>query len=154
MSEPIIFAIWLKEICIFVKILKKMAELRLKTPTGYTVQTAYTELHKIFLVTKLSHYVTKSFAAHEALGRTYDSLENLIDTITEKLVGYSDIDPASLSIGTISAMEPRTLAISIMGIAERLEEFADAKEYGDIENLAQELSGVGAQLKYLSRFKN
>lgn len=130
-----------------------MSDLRLKTPAGYTVQTAYTELHKIFLVSKLSHYVTKSFAAHEALGRTYDSLEDLIDTITEKLIGYSEVDPANLSIGVVAPMEPRTLAISIMGIAERLEDFAEVKEYCDIENLAQELSGVGAQLKYLSRFK-
>jgi len=131
-----------------------MSDLKLKVPTGYTVQTAYTEIHKIFLVSKLSHYLTKSFAAHEALGRTYDALNDLIDKITEQLIGYSEIDPANLVIGTITPIEPRALGISIIGIAERLEDFAESKEYCNIENLAQELSGVGAQLKYLSRFKS
>lgn len=130
-----------------------MSDLKLKISNSYTVQTAYTEIHKVLLITKLSHYTTKSFAAHEALGKAYDSITDLIDTITEKLIGYSEIDPTSLSIGTITVMEPRMLGISIIGIAERLEDFAEAKEYCDIENLAQELSGVGAQLKYLSRFK-
>lgn len=129
-----------------------MSDLKLKVPS-YTIQMAYTEIHKVLLTAKLSHYLTKSFAAHEALGRTYDSLNALIDAITEKLIGYSEVDPQNLVIGTISPMEPRALGISIIGIAERLEDFAEVKEYCDIENLAQELSGVGSQLKYLSRFK-
>ena len=129
-----------------------MAKLELKVPTGYSEQTAYTEIHKLLLTVKLSHYKTKSFAAHEALGRTYDAVNDLIDTITEKLIGYSDIDPQALPVGTITTMEPRSLGIFIIGIAERLEDYAESKEYCDIENLAQELSGVGAQLKYLSRF--
>ena len=130
-----------------------MEKTRLKISSDYTPQTVYTELHKVLLTSKLSHYVTKSFAAHEAFGKTYDAIEDLVDTITEKLIGYSEVDPTNLSIGTVSPMEPRSLAISIMGIAERLEDFAEDKEYCDIENLAQELSGVGAQLKYMSRFK-
>jgi DNA-binding ferritin-like protein len=122
-------------------------------PKNYTVQTAYTELHKLFLQVKLSHYTTKSYAAHSALGKTYDDMNDLIDTITEKLIGYSGEDPQALGIGSVLSMEPTQLAIAIMGAAERLEDFAEANEYCDIENLAQELSGIGAQLKYLSRFK-
>lgn len=129
-----------------------MAKLELKIPSGYNEQTAYTEIHKLLLTVKLSHYKTKSFAAHEALGRTYDAVNELIDTITEKLIGYSDADPQDFQIGTVSVMAPRMLGIFIIGIAERLEDYAEAKEYCDIENLAQELSGVGSQLKYLSRF--
>ena len=122
-------------------------------PKNYTVQTAYTELHKLFLQVKLSHYTTKSFAAHQAFGRTYDALNDLIDSIVEKLIGYSSEDPQSLSIGNVLSMEPAQLAIAIIGAGERLEEFAESVDYSDIENLAQELSGIGAQLKYLSRFK-
>jgi Family of unknown function (DUF5856) len=128
--------------------------LSLKVPSKtYTVQTAYTEIHQLFLQVKLSHYNTKSFAAHNALGRTYDDLNELIDSITEKLIGYSGEDPQPLAIGTIVTMEPAQLGLAIIGAGERLEEFAASLDYSDIENLAQELSGVGAQLKYLSRFK-
>lgn len=121
------------------------------TPSSSSVQTFYTDLHKLFLVTKLSHYVTKSYAAHGAFGRTYDSLDELIDTITEKLIGYTKSDPTEFTIGTIKAISPAELADQIITLAGKLEQFAKSK-YPDIENLAQELSGVGAQLKYLSRF--
>lgn len=124
----------------------------IKPVEDYTPKLAYTELHKLFLQVKLSHYTTKSFAAHEAFGRIYDTLNDLIDGITEKLIGYSGEDPITFEIGTVLAMKPAEVAVAIMGVAERLENFAEAKEYCDIENLAQELSGAGAQLKYLSRF--
>jgi len=118
----------------------------------YNEQSVYTDLHRLLLVVKLSHYRTRSFAAHEALGRTYDSVNDLIDTITEKLIGYSDIDPADLVIGTVSVQLPKELGASIISTAKKIEEFAETKEYCDIENLAQELSGAGATLRYLSRF--
>lgn len=126
--------------------------LHLKVNT-YSPQVAYTDLHKLLLITKLSHYTTKSFAAHEALGKTYDALNDLLDDITEKIIGYSSIDPQALVIGTVSALDPQALSVYTMSIAKRLEEWAEEKGYCDIENLAQELSGVGAKLKYLSRFK-
>jgi hypothetical protein len=121
--------------------------------SAYSPQIAYTMLHKLLLQTKLSHYLNQSFAQHEAFGRTYDSLNDLIDTITEKLIGYSSVDPQSLAIGTVSPLEPAPLGTLIMSEALKLEKFAESKGYCDIENLAQELSGVGAQLKYLARFK-
>ena len=131
-----------------------MATLRLNANmASYSPQNAYTDLHKLLLQVKISHYVTKSFAAHSALGETYDDVNDLIDTITEKLIGYSGIDPQPFQIGTISPMEPSPLGTMIMGIAKKLEDYAEKIEYCDIENLAQELSGVGAQLIYLSRFK-
>ena len=126
--------------------------LHLKVNT-YSPQVAYTDLHKLLLITKLSHYTTKSFTAHEALGKTYDALNELLDDITEKIIGYSSINPQALVIGTVSPLDPQALSVYTMNIAKRLEEWAESQEYCDIENLAQELSGVGAKLKYLSRFK-
>lgn len=125
---------------------------QLKVP-AYTPQTAYVDLHRLLIVTKLSHYVTQSFAAHEALGKTHDALNGLVDDITEKLIGYSSIDPQALAIGTLSSLPVATLAQAIIATAKKLETFAEEKGYCDIENLAQELSGVGAKLKYLSRFR-
>lgn len=129
-----------------------MSKLRLKLPESYSVQNIYTDLHVLLLQSKLSHYITKSFAQHEAFGRTYDSIADLVDTMTEKLIGYSNIDPIALNIGKVEALQPKVLANSIIQCAARIESFAEEKEYCDIENLAQELSGIGAQLSYLSRF--
>jgi hypothetical protein len=119
----------------------------------YTEQQLYTDIHRLLLTAKLSHYKTKSFAAHEAFGRIYDSINTLIDEITEQLIGYCSIDPTELAIGTVTAKLPKELGDYIMLIARKLEIYAESKTYCNIENLAQELSGVGAQLKYLSRFQ-
>lgn len=126
-------------------------DLKLDT-VSYTEQTAYTFLHKTLLQVKLSHYVTRQFPAHEALGRTYDGIAGMIDEITEQLIGYSGKDPAGLVIGTLQAGTPAELADAITAGARKLEKYAESKEYCNIENLAQELSGLGAQLKYLTRF--
>ena len=50
--------------------------------SSYTPQNVYEDIHKLFLTIKLSHYKTKSFAAHEAFGRIYDQVNELIDEIT------------------------------------------------------------------------
>lgn len=116
-------------------------------------QVIYDEIHKLLLQVKLSHYVTRQYSAHEAFGRIYDTVNSLIDEITEQLVGYSDTDPANLNIGTVASAEPRTLSLVIIGMGDRLVTFARENKYTNLENLGQELSGAGAQLKYLSRFK-
>ena len=119
---------------------------------SYTPQTAYDDTHKLLLLSKLSHYKTKSYALHEAFGRVYDDLNGLLDKITEQLIGYSDADPVKLNIGVLEIKTPKELSAIIIDTAGKLKKFAAEKEYDNIENLAQELSGVGAQLKYLSRF--
>jgi hypothetical protein len=126
--------------------------MELKLDSSYSVQTAYTFLHRLLLQLKLSHYKTRQYPAHEALGTVYGLVEGMIDDITEKLIGYSGSDPGDLPVGTIKAMGVAELADSIMRDAHKLMTFAESKEYCDIENLAQELSGAGAKLKYLSRF--
>lgn len=115
-------------------------------------QKIYSELHRLLMQSKLCHYKTKSYAQHEAFGRIYDALGGLIDGITEKLIGYSSEDPENLALGTITVVSLTELADSIMSTGKKIQDFANAKSYLDIENLAQEVSGVGAQLKFLSRY--
>jgi hypothetical protein len=121
---------------------------KFKSSPGFTIQTAFTELHRLLLVAKLSHYRTKKFPAHEAFGRTYDSILDLVDTITEQLVGYSGTDPGDMPVATITTREVTALADDLMLFANKLIAFAEEAGYPNIENLGQELSGVGAQLKY------
>jgi hypothetical protein len=120
--------------------------------SSLTPATIYNELHKLLVLAKLSHYKTRSYAAHGAFGRIYDDLNDLVDGITEKLIGYSAVDPISFTISVV-ATEPAALAGTIMAFGKKLEEYGDAKGYCDIENDAATLSGIGAQLMYLSRFK-
>jgi len=40
--------------------------------------------------------------------------------------------------------------MKMINLGNQIEEYADEKGYIDIENLAQELSGEGAQLSYLA----
>lgn len=127
-------------------------EPRLKLDSSFTIQTIYTGLHKLLMQAKISHYKTKSFAGHGAFGRAYDGLNDLVDSITEQLIGYSGIDPDGLTIGTVMAVGVAELGTGIISFAEKLEHWAEDKDYCNIENLAQELSGLGAQIKYLSRF--
>lgn len=126
--------------------------MELKLDSSYTVQTAYTVLHRIVLQLKLSHYVTRHYPAHEALGKVYDTIEGMVDDMVEKLIGYSGVDPKTLAIGTIEPMEVKALADTIMREGKKLMVFAEKNEYCDIENMAQELSGAGAKLKFLSRY--
>lgn len=115
-----------------------------------TEKEIYTEIHKFLLNLKLNHYRTKSFAAHEALGRIYGELNDLADSITEKLIGYSDVYPDSFNIGTVAPQGLKVIATSLISLGNQIEEYADEKGFCDIENLAQELSGLGAQLNFLS----
>jgi hypothetical protein len=119
---------------------------------SYSPQTAYVFLHRLLLELKLSHYITKQYPAHEAIGATYSAIEGMIDGITEELMGYSGVDPTALAIGTVSAMTPVQLADHIIKDAGKLLEYASKKGWHNVENVAAELSGAGAKLKFLSRY--
>jgi len=127
--------------------------MELKLPTGYTPQTAYTMLHRLLLLTRLSHVKTKPiFAKHIAFERAYDGVADLIDSITEQLIGYSGVDPMDLVIGTVSTMDVAELGDHIIQEADKLVQFAEASRWHNVANQSQELSGIGATLKFLSRY--
>lgn len=111
------------------------------------------ELHKTLMSLKLAHYVTTSFAAHSALGQIYDALNGAADDITEKLIGYSGKLPTSLALGTISPSDSQVLSKQLVSLGDKIKAYGTEKTYGDIENLGQEVSGLGAKLSYLSRLK-
>jgi hypothetical protein len=119
-------------------------------PASY--KTLISELHEVLMCTKLSHYSTKSFAQHEALGQTYDSINELVDSITERILGYTNDTLTSFNFKEILSTPASMLGTRIIGLAERLEKTAKENNWPDVENLAQELSGVGAKLSYLGRF--
>ena len=111
---------------------------------------------KLFYLSDAAHKLhldTKSFAQHKALGKLYEGLIDFRDEISEKLMGYMDGKRiGSIKVGALpeftdkAAME---LAKEVRDFGAELEEFAEENEYCDIENVAQALSGLGAQTVYL-----
>jgi DNA-binding ferritin-like protein len=98
------------------------------------------------------HLNTTSFAEHKALDFLYNELVGYKDEISEKLQGYMGKMIGSLKLESMpdySTTASKKLAKEIMDFAKDLEEYAEDKEYCDIENIAQGLSGVGAKTNYL-----
>ena len=98
------------------------------------------------------HLSTTSFAEHKATDYAYNELLNFKDEISEKLQGYLGKMIGSIkteSIPDYTTSSSKKLAKEIMDFAKDLEEYAEDKEFCDIQNIAQGLSGVGAKLNYL-----
>lgn len=127
--------------------------MKLNTNLDYTPVKAYSELHQLLLNSKLCHYKTRLYPSHQAFGLIYDSINELIDDITEQLIGYSNIDPEVFEVGTVVVYNINDFALKILGVADRLIILCGLNKWYGVENLAQELHGLGAKLKYLSRFE-
>lgn len=113
-------------------------------------------LYTLPVKTQFCHHLTNSYAAHKALDSAYDSLNDLKDSIIEKLIGYTGVKFTSISIPSISNFSESmcmSVALEIISFGETIEEYGVKQDYSDIENLGQEYSGVGAQLKYLLGLK-
>lgn len=102
------------------------------------------------------HLNTKSFAEHKAFDFLYKELVDVKDEISEKLQGYLDEiigDIETISVPKYTETASKKLAKEIMEFAYKLYEWADEERYCDIENMAQDLSGIGAKFNYLLMLK-
>lgn len=98
----------------------------------------------------LIHWQTKSFAEHKALGDFYEFLQDFKDDVIEKLMGYTGKRIKTLVIDPIdNKVESNKVTDDILKFAEELMNFADSNKYLDISNMAQDLSGKAAKVKYL-----
>lgn len=115
---------------------------------------------KLFSLSDAAHKLhldTKSYAEHKALGKLYEGLIDFRDEISEKLMGYQ----SGKRIGKLKLEDipeytdgaSLKLANDVKDFAYELYEWAGEKHYCDIENIAQSLSGLGAQTIYLLTLK-
>lgn len=99
------------------------------------------------------HLDTRSFAEHKALDSLYKGLVDFKDDISELLMGYMDGKRiGKIKIGDIpeySKSESMKLVDELKDFSIELEKWAESKEYCDIENTAQSLSGLAAKTIYL-----
>lgn len=129
---------------------KKAKDAEKKTIVETTEQDIFNQLHSLLMQTKVSHYATRSYSQHKALDRTYKNLNDLADSISEQIIGYSGTRIEVFNLGNVQAIAAADLANMIVNFGKDLQHWAFNKQYANIENLAQEISGVGAELKYLS----
>ena len=104
----------------------------------------YEQLH-------LLHWQTKSFAEHDALGKIYDRVGDLQDEIVEKIMGYKGTRVKAYKIDVLkdySTGASMQVVNDLITFAKQLEEYGEANNMPDIENVAQSLSGEAAQTKY------
>lgn len=96
------------------------------------------------------HLNTLSHAQHKALNKLYQGIQDLQDDILEQLIGYSNIrpDPKIMTPTVFSPDAPDALCSELIKFAGELIRYASENNYHNIENLAQELSGLAAHTRY------
>lgn len=100
----------------------------------------------------LLHWQTTSFAEHQALGGLYDKVFDFKDDIVEKIMGYSGKRPKAMKhdmLRDYSIGISNSVVSDLISFAKELEEYGEANNMCDIENIAQSLSGEAAKTKYL-----
>jgi len=116
-----------------------------------TLETIAGKLSYFYEQLHLLHFQTTSFAEHEALGKIYDRVGDFQDEIVEKIMGYTGRRIKAYKIDVLkdySSGMPNQVVKELVSFAKQLEEFGEANNMPDIENVAQSLSGEAAQTLY------
>ena len=119
--------------------------------TSLSLDTIKAKLSYFELQIHELHWQTRSLAEHLALGDAYDLVFDLKDEIVEKIMGYTGTRTKATAMEAIKNYTPGlpdTVISDLMTFAKQLEEFGEANNMPDIENIAQGLSGSAAKIKY------
>ena len=119
--------------------------------SGLTLETIAGKLSYFYEELHLLHFQTTSFAEHSSLGTIYDKVGDFQDEIIEKIMGYSGKRVKAYKIDALkdySPGMPNQVVRELVKFANDLEEFGEANNMPDIENIAQSLSGEASQTLY------
>ena len=119
--------------------------------SSLTLETIAGKLSFFYEQLHLLHFQTTSFAEHSALGTIYDKVGDFQDEIVEKIMGYSGRRIKAYKIDVLKDYSngmPNQVVRDLVKFAKDLEEFGEANNMPDIENVAQSLSGEAAQTLY------
>ena len=122
-----------------------------KGSSSLTLETIAGKLSYFYEQLHLLHFQTTSFAEHSALGTIYDKVGDFQDEIIEKIMGYTGKRIRAYKIDALkdySAGMPNIVVRELVTFAKDLQEFGEANNMPDIENVAQSLSGEAAQTLY------
>lgn len=105
---------------------------------------------------KFFHWQTKIYAKHEALGKAFDAITELVDEFTETAMGkYGRVDVAGLSYDFVNISDANVITAidDMIEKAINLTDVLDARKDTDLLNLRDELMGVCNRTKYLLTLK-
>ncbi|MCE9537877.1 MAG: hypothetical protein K8R85_01485 [Bacteroidetes bacterium] len=117
-----------------------------------TAELIQSKLFNLYLAAHKLHLDTRSYSQHKALGELYEGLLGFTDSISEILMGYQGgkrigkLMPESPAIYSLEAVDK--LIEDVLSFSYELYEWAETKKYCDVENKAQDLSGLFASTKY------
>lgn len=119
--------------------------------SGLTLETIAGKLSFFYEQIHLLHWQTTSYAEHQALGIIYDKVGDFQDEVVEKIMGYTGKRVRAYKIDALkdySTGMPNQVVKELVSFAKQLEEYAEANNMPDIENIAQSLSGEASQTLY------
>ena len=119
----------------------KSGELNLETIAG-KLTYFHEQLH-------LTHWQTKSYAEHQALGSLYDYVHDFKDGVVEKIMGYTGKRPGPYKIEPLTNCTGMQCASDLLSFASALKAYGEKNSFHDVCNLADALSGEAAKTKYL-----
>lgn len=115
-----------------------------------SIESIAGKLNYFSLQLHLLHWQTMSYSEHKSLDKLYDFVNSFTDDVVERLMGYMGRRPKAYKI------EPLKEGLSSVQLTKEISQFAydlylwaEEKHYCDVENKAQELSGVANQTLYL-----
>lgn len=120
-----------------------------------TFSNLVTQLRFIQQLLEHCHLETLSEPKHEALADAYNALFELKDSIIEQIKGGTGLSCGEINLGTLPEYTPVLCDIAaemICAAADLVQMFAVDHQLTSVENLAQELNGVGLKLKYKLSF--
>jgi hypothetical protein len=100
--------------------------------------------------TKYYHWQTKSYAQHQALGSFYDKTSLLVDQLVEAWSGRSgniQVDSGRVELVNYTTVED--IIESAIDLRTAYEEFKETTNYGDVQNIIDEIVQEINQLIYL-----
>jgi hypothetical protein len=116
-----------------------------------TIESIAAKLSYFFEQIHLLHLQTPSHAEHSALN-VWEDVVDAKDAILEELMGYEGRKIKSYKMDPIldyAPGAPTRVLTELKSFASQLEDYGESKGYGNIENLAQDLSGKAAKTLYL-----
>lgn len=113
------------------------------------------DIQRMSLKLEVFHHNTRDFAEHKAFDDIQGAFNSLKDDAIEKLIGYTGDRYNATEIQKIeySSEMSNQLITDLYALGQSLIGFS--KEIGavDLENIGQEINGLGAKLNYLLTLK-
>ena len=120
-------------------------------PSEMTIEIIAEKFDYFFRQIHLLHLQTSSYAEHKAL-QIWDTMPDMKDEILEKIMGYEGRKirtyKASPIVDYSVGLSSRVIS-DLKDFASQLESFGRSKNYPDIENISQGLSGSASKVLYL-----